>query len=239
MKELLVRGLQAAGFATLLVLAGCQPVGEPPARDTVGVNGAGVVTAMPNEAVVTLQVHLRGEDVEALRGQAERRVAKLLARLAEMGIPDDAIDSSDIVSHRESAVQRDEELVAERFFVRRSVEVTTRELDQVGKLMDAATEAGMNQLSTPRYRIADPRAVYREALAAAAADARANAEALATELGRSLGKALEIEEHGGGTAMMRLASAEQGVPHDEMQTSIRKGEITVPATVRVRFELVD
>ena len=54
-------------------------------------------------------------------------------------------------------------------------------------LIDAATEAGANQINGPGLSSSNAEALYRQALAKAVADARLNAEVLAKASGRSLG----------------------------------------------------
>ena len=63
-------------------------------------------------------------------------------------------------------------------------------------LIDAATEAGANQISGPGLSSSNAEALYRQALAKAVADARLNAEALAKAAGRSLGSITTIVEAG-------------------------------------------
>ena len=63
-------------------------------------------------------------------------------------------------------------------------------------LIDAAAEAGANQISGPGLSSSNAEALYRQALAKAVAEARLNAEALAKAAGRSLGSITAIVEGG-------------------------------------------
>ena len=67
-------------------------------------------------------------------------------------------------------------------------------------LIDAAAEAGANQISGPGLSSSNAEALYRQALAKAVAEARARAEALAKAAGRSLGAITAIVEGGAAPA---------------------------------------
>ncbi len=84
-------------------------------------------------------------------------------------------------------------------FAASNVVTATADLDRVGALIDAAVEAGANQVNGPSLGVADQEKLYRQALKAAVADARESAQVLASAAGRSLGKVTAIVEGGGST----------------------------------------
>jgi len=102
-------------------------------------------------------------------------------------------------------------------------------------LIDAAAEAGANQISGPGLSSSNAEALYRQALAKAVADARLNAEALAKAAGRSLGAITTIVEGGavGGPQPMYRAEAQA----TDASTPIVPGEQETSATVSVTFSL--
>ena len=57
-------------------------------------------------------------------------------------------------------------------FAASNVVSATADLDRVGALIDAAVEAGANQVNGPSLGVADQGKLYRQALKAAVADAR-------------------------------------------------------------------
>jgi hypothetical protein len=79
-----------------------------------------------------------------------------------------------------------------------TVHATVRDLGKAGSIVDAAVEAGANQIYGPSLRVSDNRAQYRAAIEAALDDARARAQALATKAGVTLGGPVAIVESGGG-----------------------------------------
>ena len=71
------------------------------------------------------------------------------------------------------------------------------ELAKAGDVIDAAVEAGANQVYGPSLSLSDQEELYEEALEAAVADARDHAEALADAAKVSLGGVKTIVEGGG------------------------------------------
>ncbi len=69
------------------------------------------------------------------------------------------------------------------YFVNRSVSVTTHHLDIVGKIIDTAVAAGVNNVQGVEYSIADTKSLYLRALAQAVAAARTQANVLASAAG--------------------------------------------------------
>jgi uncharacterized protein YggE len=118
------------------------------------------------------------------------------------------------------------------------VQVKTRDLDKVGAVIDAATQAGANNVTGLRFTLENPEPVRTQALKEAATNARAKAEAIASALGVRIARVLSAEEMGPvATPMhfaeaMRAASDASGAP-----TPVEPGTIEVRANVTVTLEI--
>jgi uncharacterized protein len=117
-----------------------------------------------------------------------------------------------------------------------SVEVTIRNLDTAGKVLNAATAAGANQLYGLRFEIEDLVPLQADARKKAVEDARARAQRLAELAGVKLGPALSIIElDGGGSGpmpMMAMAKMDASAP-------IERGELSISSTVQIVYALAD
>jgi uncharacterized protein YggE len=99
-------------------------------------------------------------------------------------------------------------------------------------LVDAAVEAGANQVSGPGLSSSNAEELYRQALAKAIVEARERAQVLARAAGRSVGDITAIVE---GSAAMPLPYAERAAL--DAATPIVPGEQETTATVSVTFSL--
>jgi hypothetical protein len=117
------------------------------------------------------------------------------------------------------------------------VDVTVRDIDVTGAVVDGALAAGATSLDGLGFRLEDRTGPEAEARTAAVADARSRAEALASAAGVSLGSVLAIVEGGaaagpsprGGFAMQALAAS--------ADTPIEGGSQDVVVAVVVTFAI--
>jgi uncharacterized protein YggE len=113
-----------------------------------------------------------------------------------------------------------------------TVQVTSDDITGVGKVIDAATNAGANEIRQLQFRVKDERPLRAQALRQAVTDARASAEAMAAAMNLKLGPVLEMEE---GTPqvirpMMAMTAAAPGTP-------VQAGQIELRATVTLTVAL--
>lgn len=116
-----------------------------------------------------------------------------------------------------------------------TVDVTIRHLEQVGKVLSAATSAGADQLYGIRFEIEDLAQLQIEARKQAVEDARARAERLAQLAGVKLGPAVSIIETDGGGGMpvpMMAMAKSANVP-------VEAGELTISTTVQIVYDLAE
>ena len=79
---------------------------------------------------------------------------------------------------------------------RNSVTVTTQTLDNVGAIIDAATQAGANSVDTVRFILREGKEARGQALGEASKQAMSKAEAMAQALGGRIVRVLEEREGG-------------------------------------------
>lgn len=82
------------------------------------------------------------------------------------------------------------------YFVSRSVNVTTHHLDIIGKIIDTAVAAGVNNVQGVGYAIANTRSLFLRALAQAITSARSEADVMAQAAGLHIVKVQSIGNPG-------------------------------------------
>jgi uncharacterized protein YggE len=223
----------AAGFSAIALagaiglpdLAGAQdaPAADP---DTLTVSGIGTVSAAPDEAQLSFGVETRGTTArEAVRANADA-ARKIINALRQAG-------ARELTTQYVSVYPvSDESGKISGYAASNSVSAVS-DVEDAPALIDAAVEAGANQVSGPVMSSKNAEELYRQALAKAVDEARARAEVVAKAAGRSLGEIHTMTESGGSApvpyAAERLA-ADAAMP-------IVPGKQDTTATVTVTFFL--
>jgi uncharacterized protein len=117
-----------------------------------------------------------------------------------------------------------------------SVTVHTGALDLVGVLIDSAIAAGANRVNSLNFSIQDDTKARSEAIASATRDARAQADALASALNVKLGKVLKATTVAQQRPIPIMAGRAMAMAA-KVETPVEPGEVTVPATVSLTYEI--
>ncbi len=229
MKRLL---LAVAALFTLVALAGA--VGLPdlagaqdaPEGDTITVTGVGSVEVVPNEAQMSFGVETRAQTAKAAVAANADAMRKVLNALRQAG-------GREIATQWVSVYPVTNDMGAVDGYAASNSVSATANIDDAAGLIDAAAEAGANQISGPGLSSSNAEALYRQALGKAVAEARARAEVLAKAAGRSLGEIESISESGAATP---LPYAERAAL-DAASTPIVPGEQETSASISVTFSL--
>lgn len=198
-----------------LVVAGCTPqalaapvaAGEAPTR-SITVVGRGEVKAKPDIATVNLGVEVTAPTVSEAMTEANARMKTILAAMKALGIAEKDIQTSNFSINFErrepiapvaaettsGAKPAGTEPPAGFYRVNNMVQVTIRDLAKVGDVLDAAVEAGANNVWGVSFGLGDTAALEAQAREKAVADARSRAETLAKLNGVTVGDVIAISE---------------------------------------------
>jgi uncharacterized protein YggE len=194
----LVPGLGLATPLLLAALAGALPAqGGPPPREPappmIEVAGQGEVTTMPDRAQVMVTVQVRAKTAAAAGTENAARAQRVIAAIRAAGIPREQVATQGFTVQPAYTYPGDgKSPILTGYDARNTVRVEVRQLEQLGRVIDAALGAGANDVAGVNFYVADPSVARRDALAAATADARLAAEAIARTAGGSLGPLVMI-----------------------------------------------
>jgi uncharacterized protein YggE len=233
----MARGVTRWWAAALLLAAGAaaQAATATPQR-AITVTGEGEAAAVPDLAVVTLAVETEAKtaaEAASRNAAVADRVRQALQALAaaRLRVSTSGYSLSPIYTQPEGAVEPE----VRGYRAYNEVRVEVRELDAVGRVIDAAVAAGGNRVAGVSFSLERREAALREALAAAGREARAQAEAVAAALGVRLGAVASAQAgHGGVPPPMPLRSL-AAMEMAATPTPIEPGEVTVRATLTVSF----
>jgi uncharacterized protein len=193
----------------------------------ITVSGSASATATPDRATFTFGVDSRAATASQALASTNAQTRRVIAALLAAGI-----DRKDLQTQLVSLSPQttDDGLSIRGYVAQNSVAATLRDLGRAGQVVDAAVDAGANQVYGPSLVVSDQDDLYRTALKAAYADARAKAQSLAAASGQSVGRALDVVESGGAMPVMLEKSTAA-----DATTPVEPGTQEITATVTVTF----
>ncbi|MGH7837805.1 MAG: SIMPL domain-containing protein, partial [Candidatus Binataceae bacterium] len=203
---------------------------------TIVVSGDGEVQAAPDQATLELAIETHAATAAAaasLNGSLAQKVRDVLkARLADKGTMWTG-GYSLYPDYNEPRNGGEAKIIG--YHAQNSITVETQALEIVGPLIDAAIAAGANRVNSLDYGLRDSSKARGEAIAKASKDAQVQAQALAAALGVKLGQVLKATTEGQARPipMMRMQAASMA----RGATPVEAGQVTVPATVSLTYEI--
>ena len=225
-----MRSLAVLAVAVVALLAGAAGAGGASSATTqhsIVVSGSGSVATVPDRAQLSFGVSSDAKTASAALRANAVEMTKVIAALKAQGIAAADI-RTEFVSLGVRYSANGQEIVG--YTAANSVNATVRKLDKVGGVIDAAVDAGANQVSGPNLVRSDQTALYRQALRAAITNARGKAQTIARASGLRLRRITDVTESGGPTPVPEAAKV-AAAP----STPIEPGTQLVEASVTVTF----
>jgi hypothetical protein len=183
---------------------------------------------VPDRAELSFGVETQAKTARAALAANAAEMRRVLAALRAAGATD--LKTQYVSLSPRLGAQND----VEAYVATNSVSATIKQLARAGAVIDAAVEAGANQVYGPSLSRGDQSDLYRQALKAAVANARESAQALAAAANVSLGRVTAVIEGGGAPMPMPFAAAAKA---EDTSTPIESGSQQVSATVTVTFSV--
>jgi uncharacterized protein YggE len=220
--------------------ASSEPIPLPEREREVTVVGVGRVSLVPNIARISVGAEARADTVSEAKQEVDLHLEAIAAALEELGIAEKDIQSAHYsIFYEQDPYQpfpREEGSATEprgAYRVSSTLEVTVRDVEKAGAVLDGVVAAGANQVHGVNFTVSDDQKWQSQAREKAMADARARAEELATLSGAELGEVLSISEVIGGS--LYVSYAERGLGGGG--GGIAPGELEMSTQVQVTFAL--
>lgn len=235
MKLMRIAVLAALGAAVVALAGVGRPEAASSASKPVGgitVTGVGTITSVPNEAEFSIGVQSKGATArEALAANAEQ-MNKVLAAIKAAGV-----DRSDIKTQNVSvSPSYSDKGQTDGYSAGNTVLVKMHDLSKAGAVLDAASNAGANEVYGPTLTRSNQDSLQAKALRDAVSDARKKAAALADAAGVQLGSVTAITEGFSGGPQPYYAGGAERMVLDKA-APIEPGTQDVQATVTVTFAI--
>jgi uncharacterized protein YggE len=168
---------------------------EPALPRTITVVGEGRVRMKPDIAQINIGIEVVGDTVKGTSSEAASTMEAVMASLQAQGVDEKDMQTSGYNVWVERPYGPEGMPTDEvRYHVGNTVMVTIRDLDTVGTVLDAAIEAGANNIYGVTFSAANPGSLMSEARETAVADALAKAQELAELNNVTLGEVISISE---------------------------------------------
>lgn len=237
----LIKVLAAVSFLALspqLALAQ-----QPPAVTVEGtllaVSAEGRVESAPDMATLSLGVLTEGQTAAAALADNSRRMNALTQALRGAGVAERDIQTSNVSVNPQYVYAENQRPRITGYQANNTVSVRVRNLDRLGRIIDAAVEAGGNTVNGVSFSHQDPEAQLDAARREAAAAARRRAELYAQAFGLRVHRVVAISEAGGYAPPMpmpvfaRMETDGAAAP----PPPVAPGEISTSISVNVTYEL--
>jgi uncharacterized protein YggE len=233
-----MRSSVTLAFTVLLTACALPAQSTTTTRENVAIisaSGEGRREMAPDKATIILGVETRARTPAAAASANADRMTAIRAALVRMGVAERDIATArySLGLHFTGRNEADTQYVAANL-----VTVTTRQLDQVGRIIDTGLGAGANNISQLHYDLSDRTQASTQALGDAVTNARQQAETMATAAGGRLGDLVELTTQPGeyrpyfaGDMMMRAQASSAPTP-------VSPGTVTVTAMVTGRWRFI-
>jgi uncharacterized protein YggE len=232
MRRLLFISVAAAVVIAAAALSG---IGQPaPARgDTmpprlVTTTGHGIVTAVPDEVVVTAGVQTHAASAQDALSQNATAMNKVVDALKQAG-------GTKLQTQQVSLYPQTDNAGSVTGYTAQNSVSAHSDVAGAGALVDAAVAAGANTIDGPTLSLSNQSELYRQALARALDDAKAKAQALAQAGNFGVGQVSSVTESSDSTPVPLYKTAAASA--DSSSTPIEPGTQDVTADVTVTFEI--
>lgn len=160
---------------------------------TITVNGEGRVSLPPDTVMMTLGIDARNAELGAAQTEAAETMDAIIAAVKGEGVAEKDIQTGGYsISIERDWNQPSQPVIG--YLVSQTINVKVREIDNAGKVIQAAVDAGANNVGGVWFALENPEQAIAQARELAVADARAKAEELARLTDSTLGPVQSIVE---------------------------------------------
>ena len=220
-----------------------QNVATPGRDDTrrvtrVMVGGNSIVQAQPDTAIVTIAVVTQAKQaLDAQQQNATKTDAVIRALKAAAGTGAE-IKTSGYSLQPQRVYKEGQPPTITGYEARNSVTVTTSELNKLGSIVDAAAQAGSNEVSGIAFTLRQDRQARDRALSEATREALSKAQVIAQALGGRVVRVVEVQEEGFQRPPQPLDQTQNFMMKREaMATPIEVGSLDITSRVQLIAEV--
>lgn len=229
--------------ATMALAIGASCMAYAAEGGEINVNGTGIVMADPDTAEINLSVETNGKTSQAAQKESNKILQAVTKAMQEMGVAKENIVTA-YTSVYPQYIYDDEtgKRTVSGYRSYTDLQVTTKDIDNTGKYIDAALKAGATGTNGVNFSVSDQSAYYGQALQVAVKNAGKSAESIAQAFGKELGAVKSVTENSRNAYYVetvnmskQMAVAEDAAAEVGGGTTISYGKIQITANIAVTY----
>jgi hypothetical protein len=242
-----MRPIQAAAASLLVAAAAAAPPATAqtsrPEQTTLvqgamlTINASGTSEAAPDMATISLGVVTDGPTAAAALAENSRRMNALMQALRRAGIAERDIQTAYVSVNPQYQYRENSPPVVTGYQASNTVSAKVRNVDNVGRAIDAAVGAGGNTVNGISFSHQDPDAQLDIARRDAVAEARRRADLYAEALGMRVARVVAVSEGGGYAPPIPMPVEARLMADGGGGTPVAPGQIETRVDVNITFEL--
>ena len=228
-------------FSIIVLLASTaqsQQRDDRPRPPSITVAGEATISAEPDQAQIDIGVVTQARTAPEASKENAGRLARVLAEIKKLLGKDDEVKTSGYSLTPTYRYPQGGKPEIVGYTASNTVRIKSARLDQVGRLIDTAMQAGANNVNRLVFTLKDEQAAQLEALRTASVKAKSKAEAIAGSLGLKIVKISSITE--GERAIQpvfRQTIAARAEALAAAPTPVEPGTVEIRSTVTLTAEV--
>ncbi|WP_106769362.1 SIMPL domain-containing protein [Paenibacillus faecalis] len=209
-------------------------------QNRIAVLGKGELSVKPDIVYLSIGVESFAETAKSAQKSTAQKIAKVNQLLTKTWkIDEKDIKTVEFYVQPNYSYSEKEGRKVQNYSANHTLEVTMRDLSKVGELLDAAAEAGANNIGNARFSVENRDAYEAQVIEKAMANAELKAQAIAKASKRQLGAVVNVAQDQALNvdlfSMGNMATAEAKM--DQASTSVKPGEIKLTTQLYVQYEM--
>jgi len=209
---------------------------------TISVTGEGKITVEPDVAYVNFGVVTQGQTANEAQTENAKKfsaIEKVLKEQFNVAAADIKTSGFYVNPNYDYSEKGQAKIVG--YTASHTVTVTYRDLDALGKMLDAVSAAGANSVNGIQFGTEKAEEYELQAIEKAMANAKAKADAIAKAAGRSVTDVLHVSHNGASgeypPIVYNKATVGISAAADSVTTPVQPGELEITTTVSVTYEM--
>ncbi len=206
--------------------------------DTFNVVGEGSVVVKPDIATIVVGVQANGATVKQAQDQMNTIINQVSQDIKKLGVDGKDIQTNSYNIYPSYDYKNGPTRIT-GYQANTNLTVKIRNIDKANEIIDSATQAGANQVSSIAFDVEDKEKAQNEARQKAVDQAKKKAQDAAKIAGFSLGKLINYSENfGDNIRPLSMGLAKGGGPADAVNaTQIESGSSEVKVTVTLTYDI--